>query len=65
MPAAEALLDTLLTKLKQLELAVKTQQADFTGVRVADCLKAVANLELIQVGVLGGRGRVCSWQNWI
>lgn len=48
--AAQQLLDDLYAKLKQLELAVKTQQPDFAGVRVADCLKRVANLELLQVG---------------
>lgn len=33
----------------QLELAVKTQQADFTDVRVADALRQVSDLELLQV----------------
>lgn len=34
----------------QLELAVKTQQADFVDVRVADALRQVSDLELLQVG---------------
>lgn len=33
----------------QLELAVKTQQADFVDVRVADALKLVSDLELLEV----------------
>lgn len=33
----------------QLELAVKTQQADFVDVRVADALRQVSDLELMQV----------------
>ena len=44
-PAAEALLDELFAKLKQLELAVKTQQPDFVGVRIADSLQRIAELE--------------------
>jgi hypothetical protein len=48
---AEQLLDELYAKLKQLELAVKTQQPDFVGVRIADSLKRIADLELLQVGV--------------
>jgi hypothetical protein len=47
---AEQLLDELYAKLKQLELAVKTQQPDFVGVRIADSLKRIADLELLQVG---------------
>jgi hypothetical protein len=35
--------------LLQLELAVKTQQADFVDVRVADALKLVSDLELLEV----------------
>jgi hypothetical protein len=49
-PEAEQLLDELYAKLKQLELAVKTQQPDFVGVRIADSLKRIADLELLQVG---------------
>ncbi|KAF6262263.1 permease family-domain-containing protein [Scenedesmus sp. NREL 46B-D3] len=45
---AEQLLDELYAKLKQLELAVKTQQPDFVGVRIADSLKRIADLELLQ-----------------
>eukprot|EP00879_Flechtneria_rotunda_P020654 GHRR01021733.1.p1 GENE.GHRR01021733.1~~GHRR01021733.1.p1 ORF type:complete len:353 (+),score=128.68 GHRR01021733.1:879-1937(+) len=48
LPAAEQLLSDLYAKLKQLELAVKTQQPDFAGVRVADALKGVADLELLE-----------------
>lgn len=33
----------------QLELAVKTQQADFVDVRVADALRQVSDLELLEV----------------
>jgi len=44
--------DTLLTeteaRLKQLELAVRTQQPDFAGVRVADVLRQVARLEVLE-----------------
>lgn len=40
----------------QLELAVKTQQADFVDVRVADALKQVSDLELLQVGRNRGQG---------
>uniref|UniRef100_A0A383V8B5 PPIase cyclophilin-type domain-containing protein n=1 Tax=Tetradesmus obliquus TaxID=3088 RepID=A0A383V8B5_TETOB len=47
-PEAEQLLDELFAKLKQLELAVKTQQPDFVGVRIADSLKRIADLELLQ-----------------
>jgi hypothetical protein len=44
----EALLDDTAAKLKQLELAVRTQQPDFAGVRVADVLKAVQRLEVLE-----------------
>ncbi|WIA35054.1 hypothetical protein OEZ86_003543 [Tetradesmus obliquus] len=47
-PEAEQLLDELFAKLKQLELAVKTQQPDFVGVRIADSLRRIADLELLQ-----------------
>ncbi|KXZ48859.1 hypothetical protein GPECTOR_25g444 [Gonium pectorale] len=47
-PAAEGLLDTLTASLRKLELAVKTQQPDAVSIRVADALKAVADLELLQ-----------------
>jgi hypothetical protein len=40
----------------QLELAVKTQQADFVDVRVADSLRMVSELELLQV-----RPTKCVW----
>eukprot|EP00879_Flechtneria_rotunda_P021511 GHRR01022672.1.p1 GENE.GHRR01022672.1~~GHRR01022672.1.p1 ORF type:complete len:159 (+),score=57.03 GHRR01022672.1:879-1355(+) len=53
LPAAEQLLSDLYAKLKQLELAVKTQQPDFAGVRVADALKGVADLELLEVCAAG------------
>lgn len=46
--AGEQLLDAMFAKLKQLELAVKTQQADFVDVRVADALRQVSDLELLQ-----------------
>eukprot|EP00197_Chlamydomonas_leiostraca_P002218 CAMPEP_0202859684 /NCGR_PEP_ID=MMETSP1391-20130828/1691_1 /ASSEMBLY_ACC=CAM_ASM_000867 /TAXON_ID=1034604 /ORGANISM="Chlamydomonas leiostraca, Strain SAG 11-49" /LENGTH=376 /DNA_ID=CAMNT_0049538739 /DNA_START=202 /DNA_END=1332 /DNA_ORIENTATION=+ len=47
-PDAEAVLDKLYGALKQLQLAIKTQQPDFCGVRVADALKAISQLELLQ-----------------
>jgi hypothetical protein len=43
-----ALLDDTVAKLKQLELAVRTQQPDFAGVRVADVLKTVQKLEVLE-----------------
>lgn len=46
---AAQLLDLTYAKLKQLELAVKTQQPDFASVRVADVLKGVSELELLEV----------------
>eukprot|EP00877_Chromochloris_zofingiensis_P007222 jgi/Chrzof1/2753/Cz11g28010.t1_CYP37 len=45
---AAQLLDLTYAKLKQLELAVKTQQPDFASVRVADVLKGVSELELLE-----------------
>ena len=42
--AAEKLLKTL----QKLELAVKTQQPDLTGLRVSESLQAVSTLELLQ-----------------
>lgn len=48
LAAGNALLDDAEARLKQLELAIKTQQPDFAGVRVSDVLKAVARLEVLQ-----------------
>jgi hypothetical protein len=48
LPEGDALLTQTETKLKQLELAVKTQQPDFAGVRVSEVLKAVQSLELLE-----------------
>ncbi|KAI8474603.1 MAG: cyclophilin-type peptidyl-prolyl cis-trans isomerase [Monoraphidium minutum] len=48
LAAGNALLDGAEARLKQLELAVKTQQPDYVGVRVADVLKAVSRLEVLQ-----------------
>jgi hypothetical protein len=48
LPAAESLLDALSTALRKLELAVKTQQPDGVALRVADSLRVVAELELVQ-----------------
>jgi hypothetical protein len=53
LPLAEELLDTMYTKLKQLELAVKTQQPDFAGLRTSEILKSIGQMELLQVWVLG------------
>ena len=41
-------------RLQQLELAIKTQQGDLAGLRVSQALRAVADLELLQVR--GGEG---------
>ncbi|GLC36069.1 hypothetical protein PLESTF_000972600 [Pleodorina starrii] len=46
--AAESLLDALTAALRKLEMAVKTQQPDAVALRVADALKSVAELELLQ-----------------
>lgn len=46
--AATQKLDTLRTQLKQLELAVKTQQPDAVSLRVADVLKSISDYELLQ-----------------
>ena len=40
--------DNLLKSLQKLELAVKTQQPDLTGLRTSESLKAVSRLELLQ-----------------
>jgi cyclophilin family peptidyl-prolyl cis-trans isomerase len=40
--------DKLLKSLQKLELAVKTQQPDLTGLRVSESLQAVSTLELLQ-----------------
>jgi hypothetical protein len=48
-PDAEQLLTTLTAKLKQLELAVRTQQADFAALRTAESLRIIGDLELLQV----------------
>lgn len=45
----EALLNSLFEALKRLQLAVQTQQPDAVSVRVATALKAVMDLELLQV----------------
>jgi hypothetical protein len=44
----------------QLELAVKTQQADFTDVRVADALKMVSELELLEVNIGAAAAPECA-----
>lgn len=49
--AAEALADKVYAGLKRLELAVGSQQPDVTSVRVAEVLRSVAALELVQVRV--------------
>ena len=41
-------------RLQQLELAIKPQQGDLAGLRVSQALRAVADLELLQVR--GGEG---------
>lgn len=46
--AAPELLDTAYTSLKKLQLAVASQQPDKVSIRVAEVLKAVAELELLQ-----------------
>ncbi|MEW5302874.1 MAG: hypothetical protein WDW36_005614 [Sanguina aurantia] len=46
--AAEALADKVYAGLKRLELAVGSQQPDVTSVRVAEVLRSVAALELVQ-----------------
>jgi hypothetical protein len=46
--AGAALLSDAASKLKQLELAVRTQQPDFAGVRVADVLRVVERLEVLE-----------------
>lgn len=45
---AEELLNSLYTVLKQVELAVSTQQPDFVSVRTNSALQLVARLELLQ-----------------
>jgi hypothetical protein len=50
----QACVCVLLLVFVQLELAVKTQQADFVDVRVADALRQVSDLELLQVSSKGG-----------
>ena len=46
--AGRALLDEASSRLKQLQLAVRTQQPDFAGVRVAEVLRAVERLEVLE-----------------
>eukprot|EP00195_Chlamydomonas_chlamydogama_P006999 CAMPEP_0202892210 /NCGR_PEP_ID=MMETSP1392-20130828/1989_1 /ASSEMBLY_ACC=CAM_ASM_000868 /TAXON_ID=225041 /ORGANISM="Chlamydomonas chlamydogama, Strain SAG 11-48b" /LENGTH=381 /DNA_ID=CAMNT_0049576099 /DNA_START=237 /DNA_END=1383 /DNA_ORIENTATION=+ len=48
MAQGAELADNLFAKLKQLELAVRTQQPDLAGLRVSEALKRVADLELLQ-----------------
>ncbi|GIL50914.1 hypothetical protein Vafri_7000 [Volvox africanus] len=52
LPGAESLLNSLTASLRKLELAVKTQQPDAVSVRVADALRTVADLELLQAPAL-------------
>lgn len=47
-PTGAALLDAAYASLKKLELAVAAQQPDTVSIRVADVLKSVAELELLQ-----------------
>lgn len=45
---ANADLDNVYTRLRQLELSIKTQQPDRVSIQVADVLKSVADLEIIE-----------------
>lgn len=47
-PEAEELISSLYSTLKQVELAVSTQQSDFVGVRANAALQLTARLELLQ-----------------
>lgn len=65
LPDAEQLLTTLTAKLKQLELAVRTQQPDFASLRTAESLKLIGDLELLQVSRQAGDCLCgCSRQLW-
>lgn len=48
LPAGDALLTDAEGQLKSLQLAIKTQQPDFVGLRVSDVLKTVSRLEVLQ-----------------
>ena len=48
MSQAEDIVSSLYSTLKQVELAVSTQQSDFVGVRTNSSLQLTAQLELLQ-----------------